>query len=236
MQKMDYEELVAKLQEVKKKGYVPTHRQGDTGIGKTLEDLVGIKENNVPGPDANMLELKSARAGGSSMLTLFTKQPLPRKEALSTLVNQFGYPSKKNGEKILHTTIKAHCFTNIKGNAALSVKVTDKIEIISVNGSVLGYWDDEILRPAFEKKLPSLIFAKALARGKRPNEEFWFNEVWYLKGFSFENFKKVVDEGIVCVDLRIGQYPNGRPHDHGTGFRIKKDRLDACFATQERII
>lgn len=236
MQQMSYSELVAKLQAVKKMGYVPTHRHGDTGIGKTLEDLVGIEENNVPGPDAKMVELKSARAGGLSMLTLFTKQPLPRKAALPNLINQFGYPSEKNGEKILHTTIKANCFTKIKGNAALSIRVTDKIEIISVNGSVLGYWDDQILRPTFEKKLPALMFARALTRGKRPNEEFWFNEVSYLKGFSFENFKKVVDEGIVCVDLRIGQYPNGKPHDHGTGFRIKKDRLDACFATQIKVI
>ena len=43
MQQMNYAELVTKLQEVKKKGYVPTHRQGDTGIGKTLEDLLGIR-------------------------------------------------------------------------------------------------------------------------------------------------------------------------------------------------
>jgi hypothetical protein len=236
MRRMDYAELIERLQGVKEKGYIPTHRYGDTGIGKTLEDLVGIEENNIPGPDANKLELKSARAGGCSMLTLFTKQPLPRKVALSTLINQFGYPSEKNGEKILHTTIKANAFTNIKGRKSLTVRVNDKIELVSAEGATLGFWNDDILRPAFEKKLPALLFVKALAEGKRPNERFWFNEAWYLKGFSFENFKRVVSEGIVCIDLRIGQYSDGRPHDHGTGFRIKKDRLEACFATQKRIM
>ena len=66
------------------------------------------------------------------------------------------------------------------------------------------------------------MFARALVKGKRPYEEFWFNEVWYLKDFTFEKFKKVVDEGIVCVDLRIGQYSDGRPHDHGTGNFVLK--------------
>lgn len=28
-------------------GWIPTHRAGPTGIGKTLEDLLGIPENNI---------------------------------------------------------------------------------------------------------------------------------------------------------------------------------------------
>ena len=47
------------------------------GIGKTLEDLLGIKENNFPGPDGITTELKSARKNSKSMLTLFTKSPDP---------------------------------------------------------------------------------------------------------------------------------------------------------------
>lgn len=31
-------------------GWIPTHRAGPTGIGKTLEDLLGIPENNIDGP------------------------------------------------------------------------------------------------------------------------------------------------------------------------------------------
>jgi len=31
-------------------GFIKTHRTGYTGIGKTLEDLLGIIENNISGP------------------------------------------------------------------------------------------------------------------------------------------------------------------------------------------
>lgn len=236
MQRMTYEELVERLRELKKKGYVRTHRRGDTGIGKTLEDLLGIEENNVPGPNAKMLELKSARKGSASMLTLFTKSPLPRTKAISELVKKFGYPSPKDGRKILHATLRATAFTSIKGRRTLTVGVNDRIEIVSVDGETLGYWDNETLRKTFEKKLPALLYVKANSGGRGNSEEFWFDEAWHLKGFSFENFKNLVREGVICVDLRIGQYPDGRPHDHGTGFRIQPDKLELCFEMRERIM
>ncbi|HOV22326.1 MAG TPA: MvaI/BcnI family restriction endonuclease [bacterium] len=33
----EYFLLIEKLQEIKEKGYIKTHRKGNTGIGKTLE-------------------------------------------------------------------------------------------------------------------------------------------------------------------------------------------------------
>ena len=59
-------------------GWVRTHRLGPTGIGKTLEDLLGIVENNIDGPDFGDYELKSCRLNSTSMLTIFTKTPQPQ--------------------------------------------------------------------------------------------------------------------------------------------------------------
>jgi len=50
-----YHKLIKKLKAIEKMGYIKTHRAGNTGIGKTLEDLLGITENNVPGPNAAMI-------------------------------------------------------------------------------------------------------------------------------------------------------------------------------------
>ncbi len=72
---MTFVDLVEKLKNLKEIGYVQTHRSGNTGIGKTLEDLLEIEENNIPGPNAALIELKSARKNTLSMLTLFTKSP-----------------------------------------------------------------------------------------------------------------------------------------------------------------
>jgi len=58
---MDLEYVRIKLSDIKKKGYVKTLRQGPTGIGKTLETLLGIEENNISTPDLGRIELKAHR-------------------------------------------------------------------------------------------------------------------------------------------------------------------------------
>ncbi|MFH0774003.1 MAG: MvaI/BcnI family restriction endonuclease [bacterium] len=80
-----------------------------------------------------------------------------------------------------------------------------------------------------------MLYVKAEARGKGSNEEFWFNEAWLLSGFDFDNFICLLKDGVILVDIRIGQYPDGRSHDHGTGFRVFPDKLDLCFSHRERI-
>ena len=68
----------------------------------------------------------------------------------------------------------------------------------------MGYWDKEILKNSFERKLPKLLYVKAEARGKGKKEEFWFNEAWLLSGFDFNNFVQLLKDGIILVDIRIG--------------------------------
>lgn len=232
-----FEEIIEKLKKIAEMGYIKTHRQGNTGIGKTLEDLLGIPENNFPSPNGIKTELKSARKGAKSMLTLFTKSPLPRK-ANSELLIRFGYESKKgNGKKELHTTLNAIDYNTIKGKQGLKIAIdNDRVTILTTEKEIVGYWDKETLRVSFERKLPKVVYVKADARGEGENEEFHYNEVWLLSGFDFLNFIKLLQEGVILVDIRIGQYPDGRPHDHGTGFRVLPDKLDLCFSHRELLI
>lgn len=234
---LTYTELLQRLKEIKGMGFVKTHRSGNTGIGKTLEDLLGITENNVPGPDARMIELKSARKGSKSMITLITKAPLPPK-ANSVLLERFGYkPAKGKGRKELHTTVNAADYNTLKGKLAFKISIRgDRITLVSVKKEILGYWGKETLRKSFERKIPKLLYVEAESRGKGINEEFWFNEAWLLRGFDFKNFIDLLKKKMGFVDIRIGQYPDGRPHDHGTGFRIFENKLELCFEHREKII
>ncbi len=233
----NYEEFVQRLKEIKQMGYIRTHRRGPTGIGKTLEDILGIEENNVPGPDAVLIELKSARKGSKSMMTLITKAPSPR-GANTKLLQRFGYEVPPRSGKVLHITLNPPgSWTNVKGKPVFRLDLAnDKIKIVSKTGEVLAFWNEEILRKAFEKKFPALVYVKADCRGEGLNEEFWYNEAWLLKGFNFEGIKDLIRKNIIRIDIRIGQYPNGRTHDHGTGFRVFEDKLDLCFKERKAIV
>lgn len=229
--------LIKRLKEIKEMGYIKTHRSGNTGIGKTLEDLLGIAENNIPGPNSHKIELKSARKNTSSMLTLFTKSPLPPK-ANADILEKFGYESKRgNNKKELHTTVSAVEFNLLKGKPCFKINIIEnKIELITIKNEVTGYWDKDTLKKTFERKIPRLLYVKADSRGSGADEEFCFNEAWLLSGFNFDSFVYLLKEGTILVDIRIGQYPDGRVHDHGTAFRVLPSKLDLCFEYRKKVL
>lgn len=231
------EEAVNRLQEIQSMGYLATHRPGPTGIGKTLEDLLGIVENNIDIANATFAELKSARRNSLTMLTLFTKAPLPP-EANSRLLKGYGYATATSGgEKVLHTTTFATHYNTLRGETGFKVKVQpDKVSLSSSDGAELGYWDQTTLKQCFEKKLHHVLYVMADTRGRGKIEEFWFNEAWLLSGFDYYGFAEALKEGTVCVDVRIGQYPNGKPHDHGTGFRVLPSKFGLCFEQRQRLL
>ena len=233
---MTFEELRKELIQIKNMGFIRTHRSGQTGIGKTLEDLLGIEENNIPGPNAmGTIEIKSARKNSKSMITLFTKSPLPE-GVNSLLLEKFGYFLPEKQKKILHTTVNALGFNTIKGKCAFKINVgEDRLDLVEFKDGIVAYWNEEVLKNSFERKIKKLLYVKAEARGKGNEEEFWYNEAYLLKNFSFENFKRLIKKGIILIDIRIGQYSDGRTHDHGTAFRIFPDKLDLCFQYRESI-
>lgn len=225
------------LDKYKSIGYILTHRPGPTGIGKTLEDILGIEENNIDISNTTFAELKSARKGSNSMLTLFTKVPQPN-ESNSKILNKFGYiSSKSRGEKVIHTTVWSTGYNTIKGHVGFKVLVfPDKVSLICSTGEEIGYWDESTLRECFKNKLHHVLYVRAERIGRGKTEQFWFNEAWMFTGFNFKGFKNAIKDGVVCVDVRIGQYPNGKPHDHGTGFRVHPDKFELCFLDRKRLI
>lgn len=236
---MDYtlEEFIRRFIQIKNMGWITTHRAGRTGIGKTLEDLLGIAENNIQGPDFGNYELKSARKDSASMLTLITKSPDTR-SANSVLRLRYGYSSDAydNNEKVLHSTLNAVNFTQI-ANTGHRLKVTpieDKIFIEDENGLTDIYWSVDILKRQLNKKLGNrFLYVKADSRGMGADEQFLFESAYLVEGFSSEKIIDLLNRGSIYVDLRIGQYHggknNGKTHDHGTGLRIKEKDQPLLF-------
>ena len=236
-----FTQLLDKLKNIEKMGFVKTHRSGDTGIGKTLEDLLDIEENNIQGPDGEDTELKAARKNSPSMLTLFTKSPLPR-GINSKLRAEYGYPDENHPDKLaLRTTIDSVSFNTIKGEKGfMIVSNEDRIEIVPRRTPTKfpdmpnPYWNKEDFENSIKKKYKkSLLYVKADARGNGSEEEFHFNAAYLLEGFDFDKFSKSLKDGILKIDIRLGLHPDGRFHDHGTGVRINPSLLDECFSGKQ---
>lgn len=243
------DDFIKRFNEIKAMGWIRTHRAGNTGVGKTLEDLLGIEENNIQGPDFGTYELKSGRINSNSMLTLITKSPEP-KGSNKKLVEKFGYYSddaRDSEKKVLHTTLKAGIDTQIynTGNT-LRPDYFEELEtghgklealtLISNYGIEEIYWPIETFKQLINKKLgKEFVYVRADNRGSGADEEFFYKEAYILNGIDSENIVELIKRGIMYVDIRIGQYADGTCHDHGTGFRIKECDQHYLYANKIRI-
>lgn len=233
---MNLNELKQKLEQIKKQGFVKTHRSGDTGIGKTLEDLLNIQENNIPLHDiTGIAELKAYRKEAKSMLTLFTIEPLPKGgDRDRLLLDNFGYSKRDNKRsKELHSTLSCKRYNN--QNLKVSV-CKDRIKVTGKGKRLNIYWGMDALEKKFNNKLPALVYVLADRKDINSDEYFHFNEAYFLKDFSFDLFKKMVRRDQIVVDFRMYYRPNGTVRNHGTGFRVKINRLYDCFKTKVRLI
>lgn len=235
----NYIELKELFNNIKQMGWIPAHRRGNTGIGKTFEDLLDKKEDNLSLPDFKDIEIKSQRNETNSMITLFTKSPDYPVGVNTFLRENFGnISSKYDNMKILHTTINANYFnTHISGNnfkiqvdrklqrLVLQVQNSNTKEIIYEN----AYWSFNNIQKALEHKLKYIAIVGADEKLENSKNYFKFTDIMLITGITLEKFLEALENGDIFVDIRIGVYNTGKnkgkTHDHGTGFRIKLDNL-----------
>ena len=228
--------LKEQLKEIEKMGFVKTHRGHDTGIGKTLEDLLGIKENNLKLPDVGKVELKAKRVDSSSMLTIATKSPEP-KGVNKVLFDKYKYLDKV-GEYSLHSTV---CGSRKNPQSFRVVFVEERL-VLKNKSKIEAYWPvsifDDVLKVKSDKIL--LVFAETKGERKTKNEKFHFTEAYLLSKLNINKFKTAIESDKLKIDIRVGAYRSGKNkgkyHDHGTGFRINKRDFLHLFDNFTKVI
>ena len=228
--------LIAQLEKIKALGSVKTHRAHDTGIGKTLEDLLGIKENNLRLPDVGDVELKAKRIDSGSMLTVATKSPEP-KGINKVLFEKYKYLDEE-GKYNLHSTV----YGSRKNMQSFKV-VFEGEKLVLKNKSRIGaYWPISIFDDVLKAKSNTILLAFAETKGERTtkNEKFHYTEAYLLSDLNINKFKSAVENDKLKIDIRIGVYRSGvfkgKYHDHGTGFRINKRDFLHLFDNFTQII
>lgn len=233
---MNLDQLIKKLSEIKSEGFIKTHRAHDTGIGKTLEDLIGIQENNLRLPDVGEIELKSKRINSQSMLTIATKAPQPR-GINRILFEKYKYKDIE-GRYCLHSTVYGSRY-NPQGFRI--VFRNDKLELQN-RENIEAYWPitifDDVLKSKSDKIV--LVFAETEGEKGREDEKFHFTEAHLLSNLNINKFKNAIEEDKLKIDIRIGFFKSGKRegkyHNHGTGFRINKRDILYLYDNFKQII
>lgn len=249
------DELIEKLKQIRAKGWIPNTRPGNVGgVGNTLEDLLGITENNLPIPNAAEWELKCQRLGTSSLTTLFHMEPSPRalKFVPAMLLPKYGWPhATMPGEISFRQTITGQSRSD-RGFMVVIDRATRKV-LISFDASAVDnrhkkwldsvkkrvrlgelnpqpYWGFDDLGHKAGTKLLNCFYIQAQAKWEDGKEYLLYEKIMVLQRFSFDKFLAAMESGHLLVDFdaRTG-------HNHGTKFRLRQDHLLDLYASARNI-
>lgn len=111
------------------------------------------------------------------------------------------------------------------------LEVSSLPEMEVIDSSV--YWTYHDLEQCLLTKLKALFFVYADSDMRDGAEYFHYTQADIYLDPSLENLLKLIDRGRLMIDIRIGSYKTGKmkgkPHDHGTGFRIRPEDLSLLY-------
>ncbi|HWR25795.1 MAG TPA: MvaI/BcnI family restriction endonuclease [Methanosarcina sp.] len=248
------ESLIAELKDIAAIGYIENKRDGNQGgIGNTLEDLLGISENNLPLPNAAAWELKTQRINSSSLTTLFHTEPSPRaiKFVPKVFLLKYGWPHKQAGKKYPLNEMSFRQTINglSPSDRGFMVKI-DRIGrkvLISFDYSKVSnrhkdwintvkdrvglgeidpqpYWGFDDLESIAGTKLLNCFYVQVEVKKIDGKEFYKYSKVMMLQKFSFNKFLDEIEKGNVLVD-----FDARTGHNHGSKFRMRQNLLPILY-------
>ncbi len=256
------ESLIEKLKEIAQRGFIPNARSGNHGgIGNTLEDLLGIEENNLPMPNAAEWELKTQRLKTSALNTLFHMEPSPRaiKFVPSILLPKYGWKHKEAGKKYPKTemSFRQTIHGNSRSDRGFRVEINrrSKKVLISFDSNAVTekheewlksvkervgstkeldpqpYWGFEDLKHKIGSKLHNCFFVQAEVKRIDGKEHYRYCKVQMLQSLNFDGFLNELEEGNVLVD-----FDARTGHNHGTKFRLRRSKYPSLYKKSKMIL
>ena len=232
---MTLKEIERRLRDLKAMGYVPTIREGSTGVGHTFEQKMGLPETNIPVPDlGGRVEIKTTRRDSTSLVTLFCFNKGVWHISQKELIEKYGYIDD-SGRKALKNTVYAGKQIS-QGLSLLIDDLNNRVSLINKKGNLLAIWDIFVMVGKLVSKLSRVLFVIADRRfDANGEEEFLYNEAYILTDPIPRNFIKAFKSGKVGIDLRMHLKEKGSVRNRGTAFRIKEIDLWDLYSNSRNL-
>lgn len=252
--------LISELKKIREQGWIKSKRGANDGnVGNTLEDILGIKENNLPIPNAAEWELKCQRKKTTSLMTLLHCEPSPRalKFVTNILLPKYGWEHQEAGGKYPKTEMSFRqtisCINY--SDRGFRVKLDKKQEkiVISFNSKKTDerhsvwlksvenriglknlepqpYWGFDNIFYKVGAKLNNCFYIEAEVKKENKEEFFKYEKIYQLSTLSLKNFLRCLEEGLILID-----FDARTGHNHGTKFRFRKNKLPALYRNIKEI-
>ena len=236
-------ELLKMIGQVSLKGFVRTKRSGSTGVGMTLETLLGISANSNKAPDFKGIEIKAKREGkgNSNRSTLFSKVPNWRLSPVGNawnLLSKYGY--HRDGKLRLNQEINAKSPNSLGWGLELDenkdwLKGTHT-DTRTATIKHLTTWEMSVLRSDLKAKHQETFWVSANCRGKDAEEEFHYIRIEHTRQPNVRNLNALIQTGVISVDFLMSQKGPNSVRDHGYLFKIHQRDFSALFPPSETYV
>lgn len=235
-------DLLGKLTDIGARGYVTSLKTGDTGVGYTLETMLGIDANANRGPDYRGIEIKASRVKksgrDSNRVNLFSQVPDWKNSHLKSglqILKHHGYVDTATQRRQLYCTVGEK--PNSQGLYLMVDGVKGRVDNLCdkpTPAQPVVCWSLGKLHEHLLEKHRQTFWVKAKhKRDGEGREEFHFVEVEHTQGPFLANFAPLVEIGAITMDylLHEEKTTGGRvkSRDHGYLFKIKPQNLDLLF-------
>ncbi len=230
-------ELLFKIQQISDRGFIKSLKSGDTGVGFTLETLLGIEANSSKTPDYKGIEIKSSRKRNKKG-TLFSMVPnweLSNIKSSDDIVLKRGRPNSDwNNLKTLFHTIKG----DKKNNWGLKLKLDEKFiyQIFDNNGieEIDVCWLLEDFKSRISAKHKETFWVEVETRGTKEDEEFHYKKIIHSGNIDVSNIPFLIENGIISLDYLLWERGDGwKQYTKKSGFdflwKIENKNKDLLF-------
>ena len=223
-------ELLSKMKEIAHLGFVKSEVDADTGVGRTLETLLGIKMNSSKSPDYKGIEIKSNRDKKSrSRKVLFCQVPnweISVFKSSEEILNKFGYYSK--GMFQLYCTVNSlvpnpqGLYWQIEDSSKLLIERNDKY------GPVVA-WNLKTLHERLLIKHHETFWVSVVSKKEDGKEYFRYDKVLHTKNPIVSQFDILIQQGLITLDHLIKKEGSGKVTEGGPSFKVKSDAINLLF-------
>ena len=239
------EELLEKLHEIHRQGFIPSVTAGDPGVGDTLENALGISRNNSKAPDYKGIELKATRISKNgekrtvTRSTLFTKVP-DSGLSYSEILDKYGKVQIPRGQteprKQIYETLSTKKY-NAYGLKLVVDYDADKLNLIDdaqPTPNLVSSWDLDILRKTLLTKHPETFWVKAASELREDWEYFRYDKVVHTRNPNALLLAPLIDNGEITADLAAHIKPDGSYRDHGLLFKILPQNIHDLLGEEKK--
>lgn len=218
--------------------WMPAEILSDTGIGRTVESILGIEMNASKAPDYKGIELKSHRAASRVRNSLFTQSPewaISNFKSGKEIVERYGYIPKGYNRKTLHVTLTANR-PNPQGLGLMLQSQIGRLEaeefsmIPSEEGSYkritdVAAWTLIKLHERLLTKHRETFWIDAETKIDNGREYFRCTKILHTKNPLPSQFDILIDQGLITVDFLLCRRSGGDTYS----FKIKSGARALLF-------